>query len=95
MDRPDQQQNLKKISQQMRTDRKFLKSWKRNINNSKLSLKNMAVLFSCSMAEQVYARDSCAVGLEFESQTAKSYTALQAVRYRFNIYKSSSVALTL
>jgi len=35
-------------------------------------------------------------GQEFESQrSAKSYTALQTVRHRFNIYASSCVALAL
>jgi len=35
------------------------------------------------------ARASCAGGPEFESRPTKSYTALQTVRHRFNIYASS------
>jgi len=42
------------------------------------------------------ARASYAGGREFVSQrSTKSYTALQRVRHRFNIYASSCVALVL
>jgi len=44
----------------------------------------------------VNTRASCAGGREFVSQRpAKSYTALQTVRHRFNIYAGSYVALAL
>jgi len=46
--------------------------------------------------QTIKARASCAGGREFVSQRpAKSYTALQTVRHRFNIYASSCVALAL
>jgi len=38
------------------------------------------------------ARALCAWGLKFKSRPAKSYTALQTVRHRSNIYASSCVA---
>jgi len=42
------------------------------------------------------ARASCAEGQEFVSQRpAKSYTALQTVRHRFNIYASGCVTMAL
>jgi len=44
----------------------------------------------------VDARASCTGGQEFEFPgPAKSYTALQTVRHRFNIYASSGVAFAL
>jgi len=48
------------------------------------------------MAERVNARDSSAGDREFVSQRpAKSYTALQTVRHRFNICAGSCVAFAL
>jgi len=37
----------------------------------------------------------CAGGMELNLEPTKSYTALQTVRHRFNIYASSCVALAL
>jgi len=45
--------------------------------------------------QTVNARASCAIGLEFNPGSAKSYTALQTVRHRFNNYASNYVALVL
>jgi len=54
---------------------------------------------ACFSKYQVFwaiARAACAEGRELVSQRlAKSYTALQAVRHRFNIYAGSCVALAL
>jgi len=45
-----------------------------------------SVALKSEQALTVNARASCAGGREFKSQRpAKSYTALQTVRYRFNI----------
>jgi len=53
-------------------------------NVSKIDVKNWTV----------YVCASCEGGRKFESQRpAKSYTALQTVRHRFNIYGGSCVAL--
>jgi len=51
------------------------------------------ISLDCLDGRTVNARASCAGGLKIKFQTAKSYTALQTVRYCFNIYASSCVAL--
>jgi len=57
---------------------------------------NLSIRDSSGMEEGVNERASCAGGREFVSQrSAKSYTALQTVRHRFNIYVGSCVALAL
>jgi len=57
----------------------------------------MSLEFSTGeFCETVNARASCAGDREFVSQRpAKSYTALQTVRHRVNIYAGSCVALAL
>jgi len=54
------------------------------------------VSHTCTFCRSVNARASWAESRELESQRpTKSYTALQTVRHRFNIYAGSCAALAL